>query len=271
VLSTRIITAIVYAGLAIAAIIGGHLWITLFGLVVFGIGSLEFVHMMARRGIRVFGGLILLWLALFFADRLLPEAGLLQPGMALLLILTMVWAQVRFQQGTANTLKGLAMTLTGAFYIGWAGAHLISIRALKDGLFWTFTVMLTVWVVDTSAYFVGSSIGHTRFFPLISPKKTLEGYFGGILFGTLYAVAMTLIWPRIGAGEATLPVHGLAVGGLISIISPLGDIAVSAFKRYAGVKHSSNLLAGHGGFLDRVDSLLWALPLGYYYITLVVR
>jgi phosphatidate cytidylyltransferase len=135
-------------------------------------------------------------------------------------------------------------------------------------LFWVATIVGVVWIGDTAAYFIGRAFGRTPFSPEISPSKTWEGYLGGVLFGTATGVILTLIWGRLGAGPASNPIHGLALGLLASTLGPLGDLGISMIKRYAGAKNASNLIPGHGGMLDRLDSLIVTILLGYYYVTL---
>ncbi|HEC21303.1 MAG TPA: CDP-archaeol synthase [Chloroflexi bacterium] len=249
-------------------IIGGHLF-TLLALLVISISSIEFVHLVARRGHRAFGGLMLLWSALFVAGHLWPESLFIRPCAALLLLLTMLWSLARFRQGTANAMTGFAMTLAGSFYIGWSGAHFVSLRALDDGLFWLLTVLGSVWVSDSAAYLVGRAIGRTPLIPDISPGKTWEGYIGGIVFGTLGGATLPLLWSLLGAGAEVSPLHGLVIGALSSVVAPLGDFGISMLKRYAGAKNASNLIPGHGGLLDRIDSLIVAGLLSYYYLILI--
>lgn len=251
----------------LAIVMGGNLF-TLGILIVVSIGALEMTQLVAWRGHRAFGGLMVLWVTLFVLDRAFPWLDLLYPGTTALLLLTLTWAVTRFRQGTANAVTGFAFTIAGGLYFGWAGAYFVRLRALDEGLFWTLTVCFAVWLSDTSAYFVGKSIGRNRLIPDISPGKTWEGYVGGIVGASLVTAALPLLWQRLGASNAVSPLHGFFIGLLVSVISPLGDIAISMFKRYAGVKDSGRLIPGHGGILDRIDALIIAGLLGYYYLIL---
>ncbi len=269
-LRERILSGIVLGIPVVGMLVAGGWWMALLVLIVGSLALLEYVNLVARRGHRAFGGLLLLSMGLFVADRVFPERQLLAPGVAALILLALAWSIVRFRQGTANAVTGFATTLAGSLYIGWTAAHFVSLRALEDGLFWTLTVVLAVWVADTGAYAVGRAVGHTPLIRDISPGKTWEGYLGGIIIGTGVSAALPLAWQALGASPVVSPLHGLIIGALISVITPLGDLGVSMIKRYAGTKHSSNLIPGHGGFLDRIDTLLVACLLGYYYLTLVV-
>jgi len=210
--------------------------------------------------------LMSLWVTLFVLDRAFPWLDLLAPGLTLLLVITLAWAVIRFRQGTANAVTGFAFTLAGGIYLGWTGAHFVSLRSLDEGVFWTLTVCFAVWASDTTAYFVGKAIGRNRLIPDVSPGKTWEGYIGGIVGASLITAALALLWQQMGASSTVSPQHGFFIGLLVAVVSPLGDIGISMFKRYAGVKDSGRLIPGHGGFLDRIDALVIAGLLGYYYL-----
>lgn len=124
-------------------------------------------------------------------------------------------------------------------------------------------VFVLTWTCDTAAYVVGRAIGRHRPWPALSPKKTVEGAVGGMLF-TLLAAIVGRSWlaPELTLGAAI--VLGLVVG----VLCPIGDLVESLFKRQAGVKDSSTLIPGHGGLLDRVDSMLFSAPATYYVLAL---
>ena len=269
-LRQRVLSGVVLIIPVLAIIVAGGGWFVGVVLLAFSLAAIEYTHLLACRGHRVFGGLLLLWVFLFFMDRMFPVIGLQTWGMATLLLLTLAWTIARYRQGTPNALTGFAFTLAGAVLLGWTGAHFIGLRALPDGLFWTLTVIGAVWLADTAAYGVGSALGVTPLIPDISPKKTWEGYLGGVVVGAAGGAGLTLLWRLLGAGPTVTPLHGLVIGLLSAIISPLGDFMVSLIKRYAGAKDSSHLIPGHGGLLDRLDSLMIAAILGYYYLTLFV-
>lgn len=269
-LRDRVLSAVVLSVPVFIAIGSGGYLFVFFILVILGIAALELVQLVAWKGHRAFGGLMTLWISLFVIDRAFSWLGLLNLGVTLLLILTLAWAVMRFRQGTANAVTGFAFTIAGGLYLGWAGAHFVSLRALDEGLFWTLTVCFAVWTSDTAAYFVGKAFGRNRLIPDVSPGKTWEGYWGGIIGATLITAALPLLWQQLGASSAVSPLHGFFIGLLVSSVSPLGDIGISMFKRYAGVKDSGRLIPGHGGLLDRIDALIIAGLLGYYYLTFFV-
>jgi phosphatidate cytidylyltransferase len=268
VLRERVLSGVVLGIPVILMVVAGEWWMALLVFVVGCIALLEFSRLMARRGHRAFEGLMLGWMGLFVADRVFETAGLLAPGMAALLILTLAWSVLTYRRNPEKAVTGFAMTLAAGLYIGWVAAHFVTLRALQDGLFWTLSVVFAVWGTDTGAYIVGRIVGRRPMAPLISPRKTWEGYLGGVVIGTGIAAALPLGWQALGAGSAVTPLHGLVIGLMISVISPVGDVGMSMFKRYVNAKDSSRLIPGHGGVLDRIDSLLVAVLLGYYYIVL---
>ena len=122
----------------------------------------------------------------------------------------------------------------------------------------------TIWAMDTSAYFIGKTFGRHQFFPHISPRKTWEGFFGGILGAVIVGVVILLM----GIDRSTvLPLFCMTI--IISITGQIGDLSESMLKRQVGIKDSSLILPGHGGVLDRFDSLLFAGPVVFIYISLL--
>jgi phosphatidate cytidylyltransferase len=147
------------------------------------------------------------------------------------------------------------------------GGYFIALRDLPDGLWWLVTVLPSMWLADSGAYVLGKQWGRHKMAPRLSPKKTWEGYAGSVVCGVVGGGLLGWCW-RIGAGPTSLldwPTGALA-GGLAGALGPLGDLGISMFKRQIGVKDVSDLLHGHGGALDRIDSWLIAVPVGYYFV-----
>jgi phosphatidate cytidylyltransferase len=153
-----------------------------------------------------------------------------------------------------------AATVASVLYVVGLGSHFLLLRETHQGLAWTVLACAVTWSTDIGAFFVGRRWGKTGFFTPISPKKTREGAAGGLLAGTVAAVAV------IGAGG--LHVSALAaplIGLSVSAIAQAGDLVESLLKREAGVKDSGTIIPGHGGVLDRIDSLLFAVTLTFYW------
>lgn len=158
-------------------------------------------------------------------------------------------------------LAGSLVTLIAVLYIGMPLAMLVDLR---QGLGWIFVlgVLVLIWVNDTMAYIVGSFIGKTKFTD-ISPKKTIEGTLGGIIFTVVIAWVLAFYFIRDGR-----ELHWLAIAAIVAVMGTVGDLLESQMKRSAGVKDSGNIMPGHGGALDRFDSLLVVLPFVYLYACL---
>ena len=138
------------------------------------------------------------------------------------------------------------------------------LRDLPRGMEWTFLAFFTTWASVTAAYFVGRWIGNRPFAPRISPKKTWEGSVGGWISGIAVGTLM-------GAVLRLPLLQGSLLGLLISLAATGGDLVESMFKRWAGVKDSGRLIPGHGGVLDRIDSLLFSVAVAYYYLIWVMK
>jgi phosphatidate cytidylyltransferase len=179
-------------------------------------------------------------------------------------------------------LVGWALTLAGTLYVAWLMSHFQTLRlvgapASEAGRGWVFYTLAGTWCFDSGAYLVGSRLGRHRFMSWISPKKTWEGAAGGFLLCLLATLAartpLPVLGPALGAalGWAPLPIplwHVPLLALALSCAAQLGDLAESMIKREAGAKDAGELIPGHGGMLDRIDSLLFTVVLVYYYAAL---
>ena len=156
---------------------------------------------------------------------------------------------------------------TGMVYIGWLGGYMISLRQLPDGMIKFLLVMALIWIYDVGAFFVGMAIGRHKMFKIVSPKKSWEGFFGGIVVTVLIAVIIEWLVPAV---DMILDMkQAIVLALIVSIAAPFGDFGESMIKRCFGVKDSSNLIPGHGGFFDRFDSCFFAMPAAYYFFELI--
>ncbi len=190
--------------------------------------------------------------------------------LAALCLAAMTWHLVDYERGADRSGSAFGITLSGTIYLGWIGAYLVSLRRLPDGEWWFLVALSSVWLADSAAYFIGREYGRHKLCPRLSPKKTWEGYLASVIAGALSGAGLAVVW-HIGAGPSS-PVNawtGLIVGTAIGTLAPLGDVGISMVKREVGLKDSGNLLPGHGGALDRIDSWLWAGVLGYYLAVLL--
>ncbi len=165
----------------------------------------------------------------------------------------------RFQD-MQTVIRDLAISLLGLLYIPLLLSHAALLRVLPAGRDWIFLVLLVVMASDTLAYFVGRKWGRHRLYEAVSPKKTIEGSLAG-LFGGVLGAAISKLWFFTELSSVDVLLIGIGVGAF----SQLGDLFESLLKRSFGVKDSGALVPGHGGLLDRLDSLLFAFPVTYYY------
>jgi phosphatidate cytidylyltransferase len=176
----------------------------------------------------------------------------------------MAFHTISYELGQPNTSLDFGITLGGMLYIGWLGSYLVSIRFLADGLWWLMLAIPVVGIADGGAYFIGSRWGKNKIAPRLSPNKTWEGYLGGVIFGIVGGAVLGSLWHNFA--PAITVMNGLILGAILGFLTPLGDLGESMLKRQFDIKDSSNLLPGHGGIMDRIDSWLWAACIGYYVI-----
>jgi phosphatidate cytidylyltransferase len=270
-LKERTITSVWYAALLIVIVwFGSGPGFTAL-IAVFGVlATLEFYRMVARAKpppLTYFG---LTWTVFFVLSRnpelLARLEAHFNPDMLTPLLMTsaivlpLIILLGRRQKEGAFT--SWVWTLAGILYIGWLLSYLVALRGLEDGRNWVFLVLFVTWVSDTMAFLVGRKLGRHKLAPNISPGKTWEGTIGGICGGiamsTLFFAPTPLQLP-LSPGQAIL------LGALTSILGQVGDLLESMFKRNLGVKDSGKMMPGHGGILDRIDSLILAGIVVYYY------
>ncbi|MDD5189536.1 MAG: phosphatidate cytidylyltransferase [Dehalococcoidales bacterium] len=167
-----------------------------------------------------------------------------------------------------GALPGWAWTWAGVFYIGWLLGFITPLRFLDDGRNWLYLALFCTFSSDTFAFFVGRACGKHKLAPSISPAKTWEGAIGGLLG----AAAMSLVF--LLPTPLSLTAHlnwwqALTLGALVSVFAQCGDLVESLLKRNTGVKDSGTIFPGHGGALDRIDGVIFAVVLVYYWVVLV--
>ena len=257
VLRQRILSALVLIPIVVGlSCVGGPYFVVLVAL--FGLlAGYEFYELVLKSGQWPFKVAGLLLIALFMLDAYMPALGVLKPALAAAVMIPMVWQIL--QIGMQGFLMAWALAITGALYVGGLFSYLISVRNLPQGLAWLLLTFAATWTCDSSAYLVGVNLGKHGFFTHISPRKTWEGAIGGLVGG---AVATMIAGRFVG-----LPWWlGLLLGWVLAVGITFGDLAESLVKRQVGVKDSSHLIPGHGGMLDRIDSLMFAGVIVYYFV-----
>lgn len=162
---------------------------------------------------------------------------------------------------TKQCLPSWAAYVFGILYVAFLLGHFILLRKLDNGITLVFFVILVTWLADTGGFMVGISLGKHPLAPTLSPKKTIEGLFGGIFYSVLGAL-LSHYWffPFFSVSQCAM------LGVALALIGALGDLGESAIKRSVSKKDSGTIIPGHGGVLDRIDSLLFTGPAFYYYV-----
>lgn len=266
-LTQRIVVALIIGPVLLtAAYLGGWYYFVAVGFLMVSAG-IEYANIM-----RVLKHQLPLWLLL--PGIVLMLLGAWQPGwhiaevaFFLAIFAGLIYCLRLFERGvTLDAALDWFALVVGLVLLGWVGGHFFHLRNLPVvGMAWTITGLLSIWSADMGAFAVGKwlagrgGLGRHTLAPRLSPKKTVEGYVGGIIIGTAVTIVAALI--------LELPVALAAVIGLaVSIFGLFGDLSISMLKREAGLKDSGKLFPGHGGALDRSDSLIWAIAIVYYLV-----
>jgi phosphatidate cytidylyltransferase len=265
-LSVRVITSIILLPIVGAVTYIGGLPLTILIAVITGIGVLEFYVFAAGRqmqGSAIIGVpmAVVVVAAFHFQENALWIAALVIGGAA-----TFILETVRHPHDARRSLWQMLATLAGVLYVALPASFLIAIRGLPDGLVWLLVIFASTWGTDSFAYLGGRFFGKTKLAPLLSPKKTVEGAIIGIVGGLIPPGIILLI-----SGKFSLTT--LILIGLAPFAAILGDLFESAIKRKFEVKDSHitglNIFPGHGGVLDRVDSLIWVATLFYLFLIIL--
>jgi phosphatidate cytidylyltransferase len=248
----------------------GTPWLT-FLAAAWGMGAVyEFYQLVKKsKGLEPLTWFGLIWVLLFILNpgfphilpvyRLQPVSLLLTTAVILPLIILL------FRKGKENAFANWAWTVAGILYIGWLLSYYIELRNLNhQGMGWVFLALLGTFASDISAFLIGRSLGRHKMAPYISPNKTWEGAAGGLAGAIIISTVVVYLF--------NLPVGfwgAIILGILLSVFGQLGDLVKSLFKRNMIVKDSGNVLPGHGGFMDRMDSVAFAGVIVYYYAVLI--
>ena len=274
-MKTRILTALIALPVIIGAIVLPLWWpqaVWLFvaiAALALAAGLFEFysltkkLELKADAAIGYLGSAVLFVGFLFDAPTKAPE--LLAATLALIVIAVLITQTFRFQKDFSKMLTGIGVTLLGVFYVAFLGGFLVATRVgfettpgLSTHLLGYF--FLVLFGSDAGAYFAGRALGKHKLALAISPGKTVEGLIGGILTAAAAAVAATwMFFPELHY-KFSIP---LAI--VLAVVGVLGDLCESAMKRGSKTKDAASILPGHGGFLDRLDSLLFGAPILYYF------
>jgi phosphatidate cytidylyltransferase len=260
----RLLTAAVLIPLFLLVVLYGSVfqfWLLLCAVILLTL--YEFYRLLEIKGIACFTwlglGLGLILNIAFLTDN--PDL-LIALGSLSILACLIYALGARVQQ--SQVLPAMAGTLLGLFYIAWLLNYLLYLRKLPHGRELVILLLFLIWACDSAAYYAGRLWGKHKLAPRISPAKTIEGAIGGLVLSLAVILAARAWFPDLNFIEALL--LGLGVG----IIAQVGDLCESRIKRWAEVKDSGSLFPGHGGMLDRVDSLILAVPFFYYGVKFMI-
>jgi len=226
------------------------------------VGQYEFYRMARERGYRPQRLLGIVLGAITVLDAYHP----LVPGLGRYFILTgsmllIMILRLLSSRSVDGAIEDVATTLFGVIYVALLFAFQVAIHTGMNGKQWIVFLFFIIWASDIGAYSIGIPFGKHRLYEKVSPKKSIEGLAGALVASAGMALACR-VWfmPPLGAGEAV----GIAL--LLAVVGTIGDLVESLFKRAAGIKDSGSIIPGHGGILDRMDSMLFAAPILYYYL-----
>lgn len=267
-MKTRIVSALILVPLAIVVLVGGMPLVV--AAFVIGLMAIwEFADGFAKINIKLCKPLALTSLILLYtlhASRLLSD---------MTSEVFFQWVMLWFFFSVASSLITVIftkehdpiagiMTVASVFYIGFFSSHIVLFELLPQGTFFIWLTLLTAFGTDIFAYFAGMFFGRNKLCLALSPKKTIEGAIGGVVGSVALSVGYCLIF------SPSFLLHCIVIGFFGSIFAQFGDLVASAFKRKMGVKDYGSIIPGHGGILDRFDSILFTTPFVYYYVLFMI-
>ena len=257
----RVITALWSIPLVLAAIWFDKPWFPWFSLVIAAaaiLGILEFYRIAPLPRERLLTAFGVLWVLLFILSPHLNDARIMPTLLASTVLVPLIWLLCR--PSKENILSNWVWSCGGVIYVGWALSLYVRLREMPQGMEWTLLALLSTFACDSAAFFVGRAWGKHPLIPTISPGKTKEGAIAG-LAGAVAAVFIIgiILSPSLNHWQMAL------LGCLIGIFAQFGDMVESLLKRSAGVKESGRAIPGHGGMLDRLDSIIFVGIVVYYY------
>ena len=271
---SRIMVAIIGIPVLIWILYSGGIPLLIFTNIIVGMATYEFYNMAEIGGKKPYKVMGILGALAMPNILFLNQLGKIEiDNMFVFSMITVLLIGYRVLQNRVENSSGdLGVTLLGALYVSVLFSHVILISFLPNGGKWLLTAQIMVWVCDTFAYFTGLTIGRKIFkrgFSSISPKKSIEGSLGGIFFTICSLYFLEKYFKLLENGDLGL-FNIIIIGVFISIVAQIGDLGESMFKREFKVKDSGTILRGHGGILDRFDSMLFVAPVVYYLLKIVV-
>lgn len=263
----RLASAVIGIGLVVGILLSGRLPFFILLTIIALIGAYEYFRLLKHAGLQpslvlsLMGTAAFCLAAYFYAEKGVENVLVALVGVYFLWNLSLL--------GTRHEING-AFTFLGNLYTGFLFSYLILLRNFNSGLIWVMVVIVSTWVADTTAYLVGSAIGRHKIFPKVSPNKTWEGAIAATISVPIAIYAMSLFdFFRPMAKALSVP-EQVMLGLTIAIAAIAGDLAESKLKRVTAVKDSGWIIPGHGGILDRFDSMMFTGFAGYYILRIII-
>ncbi|WP_223700204.1 phosphatidate cytidylyltransferase [Sutcliffiella deserti] len=253
----RIITALIAAAVFLPIVVYGELPFVIFVYLLASVGLYEALRMKKHSIVSIPGllSLLLIWIFLLPSSWLPLDPIFLKIDFLLLIVLLLLTYTVLSKN--KFTFDDVGFILASTVYIGMGFYYFIEIREIS--LAYVFFALFVIWTTDSGAYFIGKAIGNKKLWPEISPNKTVEGSIGGVICAIVLAIIFHFVVDFTHSVLVTV-----LLASILSVVGQIGDLAESALKRYYQIKDSGKILPGHGGILDRFDSLLFVLPLLHF-------
>ena len=260
-MKTRIITSVVAAPVAVLFFLLGGMAMQIFVTLIIMVGLFELYRAFNKKWVPVY------FVGYSFALIYMAFIQTFREGNGYFLfftffILVVMTVLVLFNKKV--TVQDCAVTILGFFYVCLLMSTLFLVREIEElGIFMVWMVCISAWGSDTGAYFVGINFGKRKLAPTLSPKKSVEGAIGGVVVVTLISALYGFILTRFSSLEMPLVLPFAIIGAGASVLSMIGDLSASAIKRSTGIKDFGSIFPGHGGLLDRFDSVLFTAPSVY--------
>ena len=266
----RLLVAAILTPLGLWALFSGEIHFAVLMTLFFVVAVHEYSELMTHHGFEpekyaLFGMVVSVNLGLIFLEDVPPLAFVVFFSFA-----GSIFHLIQYEKGRDLALADLGAFFAGALYLGVFGSNFVQISLLPDGEWWVWIVLSSVFFADSGAYMYGKWFGKKPLAPRLSPKKTREGYVAGLITAIIFPSLFLLGYFQIGwqvPPEITY-LRVTIIGLLMGIFTLFGDLVISMLKRYFSVKNTGEILLSHGGILDRIDSWLWGVTIGYYLITI---
>lgn len=262
-MNSRYIGAVILAPILIFLLIGGPL--LQYGLLVVSlIGLNEFYNVLSKKNINSFRYMAYVFTIFYYSFLFKINFSLVAMILFLLVMLLLCIPALNPNYNYVD----LSTTILGIIYVPIFFSFISLIYAKENGNYLVWLIFISSWLSDTAAYYSGRFFGKRKLCPKVSPKKTVEGSIGGLCGSILGCIALGVIFAKNNINISL--VHFALIGLISGVFSQFGDLAASSIKRYSDVKDYSNLIPGHGGILDRFDSILFSAVVVFYYLTFIL-